>query len=161
MEAHDDKMDGVQGFGGWMFLFIVSLGISILVTAGAFLLVSAIFIIPGGWANFTSPGSPNYHPLYSTVFTIELVGNGLRLVYLLVLVYLLFKRRRIFRPLMLGYLVAATILTWVDHAIAQQIPAVSGHPNNGLANCVGMTLYALTWGTYLLVSHRARNTFVQ
>ena len=162
LEAHDDVEEGVQGLGGWLFLFGIGRVIAVFVWVGALLKDLAIIGKPDLWSALTTPGTHAYSPLWSTVLLGETAGNALWLLWSVALVALFFARWKIFRPMVIGYLVGITLFFWADYLLCRQISTLSDEVRaKALLGCLTTTLTAAIWIPYFLASERVRRTFVK
>ena len=164
MDAHDDLQAGetryARGIGGWLLLFTFGRVLAILFWAVALLKDASIFVRPGVWSALTTPGSSAYQPFWSKLIVYETTGHAFLLFGSIVLVCLLFARWRIFRPLMVSYMVLTPLFLWGDYWLAQPLQELNADAlQQVLFGALQNTLFALIWIPYLLISERAKGTF--
>ena len=162
MEAHEDLESGGLGIGGWLILFAVSRVIAVFLWGLALLATSTVLFNPRIWMALTTPGTPAYHPLWSVAIIYEVTGNTLFFLLSLLLLGLFFARRKIFRPVMVTYMVATVFFLWGDYFISGRIPAVRLHGSDIIMQGgIQTTISALIWVPYFLFSERVKKTFVK
>lgn len=162
LDEQDDVENGVQGLGGWLFLF--GIGRVLAVFSWIFALAKDLLIVakPGLWSALTTPGSKIYRPYWFTVLVYETSGNVLCLLLSVCLVALFFARWKIFRPLVIVYLIGMTGFLWGDYLLTWQITTIPAPARSqAWGSCIAATLCALLWVPYFLVSTRVERTFVK
>ena len=146
-----------NGVGGWLAL----LGVGIF---GAFVrqlvsLPSVLwpFLSPEMWLTVTTPGSPLYHPLWTVVAGVELVGTTALMAGYLVLLTLLIRRSPRFPRAFVWITAAAIPYLMLDAWLVSQVSdtAMIDNSRDLVRTCVS----AAIWISYILKSERVRNTF--
>ena len=151
----------LQGLGGW--LIFVGIGLVVrplwLLTNEAPALIG--LLTHGVWQSRTTPGSPEYHPLWRYTLGLELGGN---LGVLLVEVWLLalFFRRSPRFPvsfIALALFLPAFILVdaWLYTRIVPEEPLWDPAT---IQNFSYTAVQALIWVPYMLLSKRVKATFL-
>jgi len=117
-------------------------------------------ISDGSWQALTTPGSPQFHPMWRTILTFELVGNLGIVIAGLWLLDLFFRRSPSFPACFIALTLFVPIFILTDAWLATQI-----HPDEPfwdpttIRNMARTTMGALIWVPYMLVSKRVRATF--
>ena len=149
-----------SGIGGWLIPVTIGLCLSPLFQSAYVITTLMPIFTKGSWAVLTTPGSPAYHHLWGPVILLETSMNvGLPVSEILLLV-LLFRRKRLFPRLMIGYLFISFALIASDYFLAQGIPAVA-HVNSpdSAGAVIRSGLMCAIWVSYFLRSKRVRGTF--
>ena len=136
--AQDNKV--LEGFGGWLLL----LGFGVFITV----YLSLVDLLS------------NFSILGATFFTILKVLILLSQVWLL---YLMVKRKRIFRKWFLGLGIVMIIITGVAAAVTSNIPDVLTveQVQDFYTTFLGTVFYTIIWSLYLWKSKRSKNTFIK
>ena len=136
--AQDNKV--LEGFGGWLLL----LGFGVFITV----YLSLVDLLS------------NFSILGANFFTILKVLILLSQVWLL---YLMVKRKRIFRKWFLGLGIVMIIITGVAAAVTSNIPDVLTveQVQDFYTTFLGTVFYTIIWSLYLWKSKRSKNTFIK
>lgn len=147
--------------GGWLLLPM--LGMVFTPFAIAFnLWTNYVPIFTGGqWQEFTTPGSELYHPLLGPLLIFELIANLGVGVLVIVCLFCLFPRKRIFPRLAIAYYLVSIAFVVLDHIGANQIPLLAANPETGdVQEIVRAVAAGGIWIPYMLLSRRVKGTFV-
>jgi hypothetical protein len=148
-----------SGLGGWLVLVAIGLVVRPLVGIGA-LRQTAPMLAVGAWDAFASPGSPQYHPLWSTLMLFELVANSALVTANILLLVFFFQRRRIFPQAFIFLLIAHAAIALADFALGKAVfgPGASG---SSPPQVFAMAVTGGLWITYMLRSTRVKLTFTR
>ncbi|BFH69639.1 MAG: DUF2569 domain-containing protein [Paenibacillus dendritiformis] len=150
-----------EGLSGW--LIIVQIGLWLSLVMILHLLFSEIFPIyqSSTWSLLTTPDSEYYHSMWSVLIIFETVANLLTLM-LLVMVFVLFYRKKKLLPTMIIVLYIWNILSsFADYYLGGLIPAVQDADGPGtLRQLVRSSLFGVIWIMYFIRSKRVKATFV-
>ncbi len=150
-----------HGLGGW--LTIVAIGL--ILTAGKLTVYGWTTFLPlftsGEWASAASPASAEYQPMWATLIIVEIVGNAFFASMALVLLYLFFKKSRLFPRVYIIYTAANIAFVGGDMVLSNFMFDLPASANDEAARELGRSLItAIIWVPYMLVSKRVKNTFV-
>jgi len=145
------------GLGGWLIL--VGLG----VTLSPFrVLWSMSKTLPSygaaTWGSLTTPGAANYDPAWAPILMFELIGNIGLVVFYCLLIWLFYRRMRLFPTVFIWVTALGWVFFTADELLAGLAPAVV-EPTNW-PGIFRQALVALIWISYMRRSRRVRNTFV-
>jgi ABC-type multidrug transport system permease subunit len=156
-----DSPRKVAGLGGWLIFVGIGLVVRPLwILTNVAPSVVAVFT-NGSWHELTTPGSPQFHPLWRVILLYELVGNlGIVLAGIWLLV-LFVHRSPSFPKWFIGLAVFVPLFILGDSWLSIQI-----HPEEPfwdpptILNFTRTTFSGLLWIPYMLLSKRVRATFV-
>jgi hypothetical protein len=152
---------GPSGLGGW--LIFVAIG---LIVSPVFLFaVSVRTFMPifrnGTWSTITTPNSASYHPLLASLIVFEMVVNVCTILAGLWLIYLFFKRAKIFPRVFVWFTVLNLAFMLLDAVLGSLVirdqPIFDSGTISGLTRSI---IVAAVWVSYMLNSQRVKNTFV-
>jgi transglutaminase-like putative cysteine protease len=150
---------GPAGVGGWLVL--PSLGI---VAFPVRLLTDVIKSLPtyaaDTWATLTTVGNAAYHPMWAPILLYELSANLAQVVFSILLVVLLFQKRRSVPRVFIGVMGGSAFIQAVDLLLADAIPSARTFAPTGWMGFIGSIMGLAVWGTYFMVSRRVKSTFV-
>lgn len=156
------EVTGPRGIGGWLILPLLGLFLTPIWIAIGTVQNIQVFRDPAVWSALTSPGSPDYHPLWAPVIIFEIAANVVMVAFAVVLIWLFLKKSRRIPTLMIVWLVTLLVVQIVDQAFARQIPAVAAEPDpQGFRDMVRAVIGVVIWVPYFLKSKRVKNTFVE
>ncbi len=152
----------LRGIGGWLILvainLVVGLGRSV---AGNIQTLPPVLNLHV-WHPLTTPGQPNYHPLYAPALLGEAGFNLVVAGSLLLAGFLFITQRRRFPHVMIFVLAFSTVLTLADTVALANLP---GHTEAEIFKNIGATvgsfIAACVWIPYYFTSRRVRLTFVR
>lgn len=152
----------LEGLGGWLILVQVSIYLS-LISVAIMLFNNVIPAFkPEFWNVLTDPSSPAYDPLWKPMLIFEAVGNSVLLLFLIVMLPLLYGKKRAFPKTMITLMIVSLLLAAVDYAMANQIKFIAEMEGvNTPTEIVRSIIYCCIWIPYFLRSERVRNTFVK
>lgn len=147
--------------GGWLILIAIS------VTLTPFVLLFAVFQLyqelftAGGWAFLTTPGSPYYHAMWSSVLIAELViPAGLALAGFWLMSLFFAKSRRFPKAYIWVHLFAIGFLILDAAALKVMLPEIPMFDEQTTKELSRSAIQFFIIATYLFVSERAKETFV-
>jgi hypothetical protein len=82
---------------------------------------NAILYTHDVWTVFATPGAAHYNPWFSPFILFTLVTSALQLAYVLLVAIAFIRRKRIFRALAIWYLVALTLICFINDFLMLQI----------------------------------------
>jgi hypothetical protein len=155
-----------QGIGGWLILPVIGLFITPVWVAITTINEIIPSLQPEVWDILTTPGTQLYHPLWAVMIIFELVGNSILFVGSLVLIVLLFGKKKIFPRLIIAFYILNLVVLGIDYlAIVTFISDIL--PTEGeklgleaMKELAKAIIGAAIWIPYFLVSVRVKNTFV-
>jgi len=149
--------------GGWLIL--ITLGLIVAPIRISLLVFNDLLPVfkPEIWSVLTTPGSEAYHPLWKPLLIGELVGNLLFVAFSVILVVLLFQRKRIFPKLAIAYLVSNLIFVVADAYVVTLIPVAKaqGFDSATIKEITRSVVGAAVWVPYFMVSKRVKGTFTR
>lgn len=152
---HEEKE--LVGLGGWMTVAIIRWFIT-LFTYGFAILQSSMLYLNGTMGLLIDEGGVQYNPGIFTLINIELVINFCLMVTSIVIVCLVFAKKRIVPKLMLTQLVLAIIFIIGDGIVGNIL--IPGIFIKQLPTIIGATIGTILMILYILKSRRVKNTFV-
>lgn len=154
-----DPDTSLVGIGGWLLVLTLMLAIRPLAFgAGLVRMVDALSI--DRWSLLTTYGSSSYNALWAPLLLFELAANLAQVVFSLLLLVLLFKRRSSFPRMAIVLLVAAILLQVSDLVLMKAIPGLTASSDD-ISRVVGGALGVMLWAAYLSNSQRVKATFVR
>ncbi|MEO6926316.1 MAG: DUF3857 domain-containing protein [Rhodanobacter sp.] len=156
--AHEPDMEWA-GIGGWLLLLAVVLALRPLVYASALVPLAGVMSAET-WSSLTTYGSSTYNAMWAPLLLFELAANLAQLVFSLLLLVLLFKRRSSFPRLAVVLFVVAIVLPVGDLMLSGLMPGIKTTPDE-ISKAVGGALGVGIWVAYLLSSRRVKATFVR
>lgn len=150
-----------EGIGGWLILPLIGLVITPFRMVYLVISTMATALTPEVLSYFDSPDSAFYSPLYKPLVFGEILVNMFIGAAAVVLLVLLFTKKKIFPMLMVVYLAFNACFTIIDVILAKMaVPqiALSGEIMRPVITSV---LAACIWIPYFLMSERVKNTFVK
>ncbi|HEY2345669.1 MAG TPA: DUF3857 domain-containing protein [Xanthomonadaceae bacterium] len=155
---HAIPSDAPRGLGGWMILVVIGLLLTLFVQ-GRMVLSALDAMAPDAWAKLTTFGSSVYKPAWAPSLLGELIGNIALFVWTVLLLVLMFRRRRSFPRLAAGFYVAAIAYMACDVWSASRFLDLPFNHEDQVTLSKAI-VHAVIWAPYLLVSRRVKATFV-
>lgn len=152
------------GIGGWLYLPIIGLGVMSFVRIDGIMKMLLSFS-PANWKALTDPASPGYHWAWGPVMVSGLIAEIILLVLGIVLLVMLFRRKKVFRKLIIAYYlldvisvagctVAVALISMKQFQISELLT-----PEN-CRQILNGSIWAFIWIPYFIMSKRVKNTFV-
>ena len=162
-----EELEKYNGIGGW--LMIVILGLLINTAMQAYGIYESISLFTNGAVEYLSnPTSNVYIPGYGVILKFELILDVLFLVASGYLIYLFYKKSRLFPNYYIFFLVASAIYVFIDYLIFASISyapeakvvidEVLSEQGSEIARAF---ISALIWGSYMAKSKRVKATFIE
>ncbi|MBX4146471.1 DUF2569 domain-containing protein [Paenibacillus lautus] len=151
----------VEGLGGWLVLVQISMYFSLITIT--YLLFNHIFPVfePEIWSMITDKGSAAYTQSLVQLILFETVVNVLFIIALVFALFLLYRKKKAFPKLMIGYILFSLLTSIVDYVAVSQIEILAqGNDGTFMREVTRSILYACIWIPYFIRSKRVRNTFV-
>ncbi|MEI8247605.1 MAG: DUF2569 domain-containing protein [Lentisphaerota bacterium] len=152
------------GIGGWLLLPSIGLGVMSCVRIDGITKMLLSFS-PGNWKALTDPASPGYHWAWGPVMVSGLVIEVILLVLGIVLLVLLFRRKKFFPKLIIAYYLL-DVVSVVGCTFAVAVISMKQFQFSELfspENCrqvLNGSIWAFIWIPYFIMSKRVKNTFV-
>jgi hypothetical protein len=154
--------DGPKGLGGWLIL--VGLGV-VLAPLMQIKSVYEWYWVPlrdGQFFAWINPSSPDFVPYAKTLIITETVVNNLLILGSLWLVYLFFRKRRLFPTVYIALMIASIVVMVVDPLVVKQVFSLAeAFDKESIRDLTKMIVSSLIWIPYMLLSSRVKNTFVE
>lgn len=148
--------------GGWLILVAIGLILSPFRLAYSLLVELLPALDAETWDYLTSPDSPVYHALWKPLIIFELLGNGLFLIFSVVLLYYFFSRKKELPRLIIIFYAANLLFILLDYLLAAQIPMVAEMDDGSTYREIGRSIVASAiWIPYFLLSERVKGTFIK
>jgi len=153
--------DRYAKIGGWLILCAIGLVLYPVQTVVSLFTEVIPALSAENWSRLTSPHSVAYHPLWSPLLIMEMVGN---LCFLALSIWVLvnfFKQRKFVPKLTILFLAANLIFVALDYYLIQRVLS-STDPDNmaPTINFVRTLVASMIWISYFLFSKRVRKTFI-
>ncbi|MEQ8789185.1 MAG: DUF2569 domain-containing protein [Pirellulaceae bacterium] len=159
-DVESAAQQGPQGLGGWLILVGIGLAITPFRLGAVIFLIHVPLFTNGTWEVLTSPGSPQYHPLWAPLLIFEVLTNVAFIVTYLVVGYLFLSRSRFFPR---TYITVACInlffIIFDAWACSFVLQGDSIFDPDTTREIVRSLISAAIWIPYMLVSKRVKNTF--
>ncbi|MEC0257835.1 DUF2569 domain-containing protein [Paenibacillus lautus] len=151
----------VEGLGGWLVFVQISLYFSLI--SIMYVLVTILFPVfePETWNLITDKTSPGYNQALIQLIIFETVVNVIFVITAVIALFLLYRKKRAFPKLMIGYISFSLLVSIVDYAAVSQIEIMAqGDNGKFMSEWIRSLLYTSIWIPYFIRSKRVRNTFV-
>jgi Protein of unknown function (DUF2569) len=155
------RKDELTGFYGPLLLVVIGRVLAPFILAWNFCKAAKVYSSPIVWQNLMTPGSRAFHPLWPVVMFYEVAGHGVLFGTSLVLLWLMFARRRFFRIAIVLYMLGTPIFLWGDLILVGFLPLRHNPQTDSLIKAIFGTIAAGVWIGYFAVSQRVKNTFVR
>jgi len=151
-----------QGLGGWLVLVQIGFYLTIIIMVVSFIRDFLPVFKPEVWNQLTSPESPNYIPMYKTLVFTELGINIVDFLYVFVVLYFFYAKKRLLPLLMIIYYLTGPAVLLIDEVLVKFVPVIDVL-NEGLksSDLIRSFIPCLIWIPYFLVSKRVKSTFVR
>ena len=160
-EAIETTEQPYSRLGGWLIVLAIGVVIAPIRLLIVILKDNLPAFSPHVWPALTTPGAAAYHPLWAPLLLSELVLNLLFGLFSVILAVFFFKRRKIFKPLMILFLAFNFVLVTADYFMTGLIPAVASQQDaTSVKEILRTFLAAAGWIPYLFISKRVKGTFV-
>jgi len=165
MDETAQRADGerkLEGIGGWLILVTIGLVTSlVLMVVGLTQDVLPAFA-GGAWDKLTTAGSPHYHPLWAPLLIMEVSGTTFFILFSLVILVLLFMKKRFVPLVVIIFLLANLAFVITDYLLGMNIPLVASMPDESTpTQILRQAISCAIWVPYFLRSKRVKNTFVK
>src|SRR5215475_3010978 len=114
-----------QRIGGFLIVIAVGLFINLIQNLTYFLQSIAPIIRTSLWMRFTDPESTEYHPYWQAVLIFEAVASLLFLLTNIVMLWLFYRKKRIFPKLVIVAILLQFAITLLSYFLSGFIPAVA------------------------------------
>lgn len=163
-----EEVSRCKGLGGWLILVIIGLFATVLwQTYGVY--ESITLFTDGTVEVLGNPATEMYIPGYAGALKFELIAEILFLVFAVYLIFLFFKKSRIFPKYYVLFLIASMVYVVLDYMILSSL-TVSSNEIKQVINEVLLEqeteisrtiLGTIIWGLYITKSKRVKATFTE
>jgi ABC-type multidrug transport system permease subunit len=159
---NDKKIEKtVQGLRGWLILVGIGVTVAPIKIATGFPIFYNIFE-SGSWDILTTPGTPAYHPFWSTLLSLEILVNLGIFIAAVYLAFLFFTKKKQFPKFYIGIVVFSLVFVLIDALLTKIVvpndpifdPAIVKQLITGLVT-------VLIWVPYMVRSKRVKATFIE
>lgn len=152
-----------NGIGGWLILIAINLVWTLLSALQVINTVCITFIFNGALEELSTPGSTAYSALWKPTILFELASNILTLLLSIVLIYLFFRKKKIFPKVFIGLLLFRILVNLINAVFTLFLSkSTSIDTSSNLAAPIAQPiLQVVIWGYYMLNSVRVKNTFTR
>ncbi len=153
-----------EGIGGWLLLPLAGLCVMSLVRIEGIMKMVLSFS-PENWKALTDPASPGYHWAWGPVMVSGLVAENILLVMGIVLIIMLFHRKRSLPKLIIVYYLL-DVVSVVCCTLGVAVVSMKRFQFSELLspeNCrqiLNGSIWAIIWIPYFIKSRRVKRTFV-
>lgn len=152
----DHSRAGISGFGGWLIVF--SIGLILTFIYAVYSLVDYV------WPMYESGEAVAYfsdYPALGAAVLVETVSHLFYAVCPLVLGYLCFKQKRLFKTVSIAYLLLSLLLSAVAYYAYLSVSELAPDFVDGaLRDLIKTGITCLIWTLYFVKSERVRNTYI-
>jgi magnesium-transporting ATPase (P-type) len=160
LDYQSNEQAELKGLGGWLVLVGLGLILSPFIQIKFLYDVFWIPIHDGQWSDAINPASPNYVPNFKAVAISEAAINALLIALGVWLIYLFFRKRRLFPATYICWLLACILVTVIDAIVATHVLSMEQiFDLETTKSLVKMVIHAAIWVPYMLLSRRVKNTF--
>ncbi|QQS40886.1 MAG: DUF2569 domain-containing protein [Acidobacteriota bacterium] len=158
----NSEEDRVSGIGGWLILVAIGIVFSPIRIAGQIIPVYTEVFKSGVWSALTTPGSPNYHPLWAPLLLGEIGTNLLLIALWIFIAVLFFNKKKSFPKWYIGAMAFSLGFVVINAFSIKIVMPDAPVFDVETATEIGRTVIATAiWIPYMLVSERVANTFVE
>jgi hypothetical protein len=153
-----------EGIGGWLLMPLAGLFVMLFLRVESIIKILPSFA-PENWKILTSPVSPGYHWAWAPVMITEQVADIILLVLGIVLIILLFRKKKAFPKLIIGYYLLDMIavvcgVLGIAAISAKQVEMPKLFSPENCRQILHGSIWAIIWIPYFIKSRRVKNTFV-
>ncbi|MBV6712509.1 DUF2569 domain-containing protein [Paenibacillus chitinolyticus] len=157
-EVYEDEYTrpGISGFGGWLIVF--SIGLILTFIYAAYSLVDYVWpmVESGEVAAYFSD-----YPAVGVAVLVETLSHLFYAVFPLVLGYLCFKQKRLFKTMSIAYLLLSLALSAISYLAYSFVSELAPDFVDGaFKDLIRNGITCLIWTLYFVKSERVRNTYV-
>lgn len=155
-----DKPEPV-GFGGWLYL--VAIGLVLTFGRSIYYLFDGLIPLLGSeeWVLLTTSGNEAYDPMWKVVIYSEMFLHISLIVLIATIGYMCLKGKKLFKYLMISYLLLNLIYSIIAFFMYQSIEFMAQDSFNDSINDIFRTgVICAIWIPYFLLSKRVKNTYV-
>lgn len=149
-----------QKIGGWLIFILIQLILMPINILNQLINDSLPMYINGTYKVFTTPGSEVYNSLWLPYFVFETLGNTIFAIFIIVVLILFLKKKKVVPYLMIALVALNFILIVIDYSFMQFIPYFNTDNDFNLVIVIFRFLASLIWGTYFMQSKRVKSTFI-
>ena len=152
----------LAGIGGWLYL--VAFKVVFTPIVGVFLIYRVFhgYLDLNVWEALTTPGNAGYRLNAGPIILGEFAGNLLFMTVATWLVWLFFRRHRLFPRVFIALLVSNLIFIAADEALITHLWPTTVNANHQTGGDLGrLMIQAIIWIPYMLSSKRVRQTFTR
>jgi hypothetical protein len=168
MHPNISQDHNLKGIGGWLILVIISLILTSLISMVYISSDIMYFFEPDNWYAITTYGSEAYHPLFGPLIIYELIINFTLILFPIFLLFLMFKKSRLFPKFMIIYLIGGVILHFIDfslcYVVFSTVPVLAETFDETMYSLiqgsVQVIVSAAIWVPYFIYSKRVKVTFL-
>ncbi|EGL18276.1 MULTISPECIES: DUF2569 domain-containing protein [unclassified Paenibacillus] len=146
---------GISGFGGWLIVF--SIGLILTFISAVYSLVDYL------WPMYESGEAAAYfsdYPALGTAILVETVSHLFYAVVPVVLGYLCYKRKRLFKTMSIIFLLVSLALSGLAYlAYSFVSEAAPDFMDGALRDLIKTGITCVIWTLYFIKSERVRNTY--
>lgn len=147
-----------QGIRGWLIIPAISLSITPLIAIKQIVESFPIAYSMNTWSLLSNASIAGYHPLKATYLLTILYVMIAECILSALLLFLFFKKKRIFPLLFISYIWVDIILVLFMERANQ---ALLNEPLSSLPQSIGMIIGSIIWTVYFLKSKRVKATFIE
>lgn len=156
----DDKKS-VSGLGGWLILVGIGLCLRPFFMLAALVEIYASVFADGVWELLTDPSLPSYVPGIRVLTVGEICINVLMMLFWIWLIVLFFRKKYQFKQYFVIGLIATPVIIILDSWFASMVfPAEVMFDKETMKDIIRSSSYAIIWVSYIKISKRVKNTFV-
>ena len=162
-EWDTSKSTELKWLGWWLVLIITGLIITPFILLSSIESLFILWINDGSLAQLITNGSSLYIEWYFSLFIFEMLWNLFFVFFATILIYFFFSKHKLFPLLFKIYLISYFIFIWFDYLIADLIPELYEIDDNweSLWILIRGFFSMIIWGSYIHVSKRVQNTFIE
>ena len=152
----------LEGLRGWLVL----VGINVVLGPWVLIFFIATTFLPlfatEGWALITTPGTEHYHPFWKPLVFGEMIINTLLVLMFFFINYLFFLKKRLFPKFYIAILIFMPAFILADALLAKIVmPNDPVFDVNTIKELSRSLFWGVVWVPYMLVSKRAKATFIR
>lgn len=152
----------LKGLGGWLILLGIALMTAPFVRVLSLVRSGAAYSTMN-WRVITDSTSVGYDPMLAPILLYELFLQLTLLIFSLLLIVLFFRKKRIFRPVLIAYLSIQFVGFTLDEALAasrSNAMVTTMTPRRATSETARTLVPLVLWGLYVTRSKRVKMTFL-
>ena len=162
-ETKLDSNQELKWLGGWLVIVIIGLIITPFTILSWIENSFILWINDGTLAQLITKGSWSYIEWFFPIFIFEMLWNLFFVFFAAILTYFFFSKHKLFPLLFKIYLISNFLFLLFDYVVVDLIPELYEIDDDweSLWELIRSFFSMIIWGSYIHVSKRVKNTFIE